>query len=82
VCVYIKIVFVLACLLDQLDKAKKKLKLVEITSDIQTEEETDTNKACKRKIKKNNRYISSSEDDDENGLPRPPPLKKFLSSRN
>lgn len=72
-----------ACSIDELDKAKKKLKLAEVTSDIQTEEENDINKP-KRKTKKTSRYISSSDDDDGNGceFPRPPPLKKHVSNCN
>lgn len=74
-----------ACSIDELDKAKKKLKLVEDTSDIQTEEENYISKPPKRKTKKTSRYISSSDDnDDEKGceFPRPPPLKKHLSNCN
>ncbi|XP_047986901.1 uncharacterized protein LOC125238336 [Leguminivora glycinivorella] len=57
---------------DDLEKAKKKLKLVEDTSDIQTEAETEP--SLKRKRQK--RYISSSSDEDKHI--RPPPLKKKL----
>ncbi|KAL4719591.1 hypothetical protein ACJJTC_019270, partial [Scirpophaga incertulas] len=71
-------------LLDELDKAKKKLKLVEFTSDIQTEDEIENNnnKPSKRKIKKNYRYVSSSDEDDDNdyNLSRPPQLKKPVIS--
>lgn len=70
-----------ACSVDELDKAKKKLKLVEVTSDIQTEEENDITKLpSKRKTTKTNRLISSSDDDDDDcGFPRPPPLKKHIT---
>ncbi|KAL4718597.1 hypothetical protein ACJJTC_012099 [Scirpophaga incertulas] len=69
---------------NELDKAKKKLKLVEFTSDIQTEDEIENNnnKPSKRNIKKNYRYVSSSDEDDDNdyNLSRPPQLKKPVIS--
>lgn len=56
------------CSLDCLEKAKEKLKLAEVTSDVQTEA---------RPKHKPNRYITSSEDEDNNDSHRhPPPLKK------
>jgi hypothetical protein len=56
---------------DDIEKAKKKLKLVEDTSDLQTEAEAEP--SLKRKRPK--RYVSSSDDDNDNHI-RPPPLKK------
>ncbi|XP_061710095.1 uncharacterized protein LOC133519912 isoform X2 [Cydia pomonella] len=58
------------CETDDIDKAKRKLKLVEETSDLQTEAEEEPN----FKRKRNNRYISTSDEDD--GHIRPPPIKK------
>lgn len=60
--------------LDDLEKAKKKLKLSEVTSDVQTDTENEAVRP-KRRAVRTNRYISS--DDDDN----PPPLKKHFAKR-
>lgn len=61
--------FILFACKDDIDKAKRKLKLVEETSDLQTEAEEEPN----FKRKRNNRYISTSDEDD--GHITPPPIK-------
>lgn len=58
---------------DDIEKAKKKLKLVEDTSDLQTEAEAEP--TLKRNRKSNKRYISSSDEEFDNHI-RPPPLNK------
>ena len=69
---------------DSLEKAKQKLKLAEVTSDLQTEEETEVQKPTQRRAIRTNRYISSDEQDDENdNYIRPPPLKKqFINCKH
>lgn len=59
-------------LTDNIDIAKRKLKLAEVTSDLQTEEEDEK---PKRKAARTTRFDSSDENDEFNHL-RPPPLKK------
>ncbi|CAH2096793.1 unnamed protein product [Euphydryas editha] len=61
------------CETDDIEKAKRKLKLVEDTSDLQTEAEAEP--SFKRNRTK--RYISTSDEDNDNHI-RPPPLKKIL----
>ncbi|KAL4705616.1 hypothetical protein ACJJTC_009426 [Scirpophaga incertulas] len=54
------------CETDSLEKAKQKLKLAEVTSDLTTEEKTEVQRPTKRRAIRTNRYISSDEQDDEN----------------
>ncbi|KAL4704914.1 hypothetical protein ACJJTC_005702 [Scirpophaga incertulas] len=54
------------CETDSLEKAKQKLKLAEVTSDLTTEEETEVQRPTKRRAIRTNSYISSDEQDDEN----------------
>ncbi|XP_061705141.1 uncharacterized protein LOC133516304 isoform X2 [Cydia pomonella] len=67
--------FILFACKDDIDKAKRKLKLVEETSDLQTEAEEEPN----FKRKRNNRYISTSDEDD--GHITPPPIKKKILNK-
>lgn len=64
--------------LDDIEKAKKKLKLAEETSDIQTQSEAEPEKPVKRKQIRNKRYNSSDEEENER-FESPPPLKKKLA---
>lgn len=60
--------------LDDIEKAKRKLKLSEVISDVQTDAETEAERP-KRRAVRTKRYIAS--DDDDN----PPPLKKHFAKR-
>lgn len=71
---------------DSIEKAKQKLKLAEVNSDLQTEEEIDVLKPNKRVIFKKKTCSlysdSSDDDDDDDHHKRPPPLKKqFLNCK-
>lgn len=63
-----------------MEKAKKKLKLAEETSDLQTNDEKHNDR--KRKLKRTSRYVQSSSEDEDNAsnadaLPSPEPLQKI-----
>lgn len=62
-----------------MDKAKKKLKLAEVTSDLTTEDEIEDKTEAsrpKRRIHQTKRYLDSSGDEEVIDHIRPPPLKK------
>lgn len=62
-------------LVENLEKAYKKLKISEVTSDLQSEAETE--KLQRRKSSKRKVY-SSEENEDDDPFPRPPTIKKAL----